>query len=317
MKNILKLLSILTVVLTMPFSFGARKIDEQKIREACPAQAAAPIQKQRTILIYSTTKGWNHVEGIAAAKLAFKNMGDKLGTWQTVISDELENLTKENLKKFDCIVLNNTTGMCFGEKPEVLKKMPKAEQEKIIKRSNEICKNLIDYVRNGGSILAVHAGVDCYNRNGFRNLEFTDMLGGEFISHPWCMDNVPVTFEIDDTQSPITKGIWQEDNFKINDEIYMLGESYNRKKCRVLMRINPKKSPITTNQGKKMQHLIRQDGDYATVYIKSFGKGRVAYSTVGHQENNYYDSKHQELYLRLLQFCCGDLKADTTPIEMK
>lgn len=313
MKRIITFLTIFVCV----FSYAKVKPDADlskkadAIYEACPKAPAVKVLKPRKILIFSRTKGWRHTEGIPAAKMAYKYMGDKLGTWQTVISDDLENFTPENIKQFDCIVLNNSTGMCFGESPKELAKMPEAERKAILKKSDEICANVIEYVKNGGSIFAIHGGVDCYNHKNIRNDAFVEMLGGEFISHPWFIDNKPVTFVIDDMQSPITKGIWDTDNFKIRDEIYLLGKSYDRKKCRVLMRIDTKRSPIT----RKGQNKIYPEGDYATAYIKSFGKGRIAYTVIGHAENNYLDKKCQEFHLRMLQFCCGDLKADTTSID--
>ena len=281
-----------------------------KIYNACPKSAVKPI-KPRTILIFSKTEGWRHHEGIPAVKLAFKNIGDKLGTWQTVISDDLENFTAENLKKFDCVVLNNSTGMCFGKNPKLTAKLPEAERKAIKDKSDKICKNLIEYVKNGGSIFALHGGVDCYQYKNIENEEFINMLGGSFKSHPWYISNAPVTFVVDDTQSPITKGIWEGDNFKIRDEIYLLGRGYDRKTCRVLMRIDTKRSPITH----KGQNKIYPEGDYATAYIKSFGKGRIAYSVIGHDERNYFDPKVQEFHTRMIQFCCGDLQADTASIE--
>ena len=313
MKKIITLLTAFVCVVSFakvkPDADLSKKVDA--IYSACPKAPAVKNSVSRKILIFSRTKGWRHTEGIPAVKLAFKYMGEKLGTWQTVISDDLENFTPENLKKFDCIVLNNSTGMCFGESPKDLAKMPQEKREAILKKSDEICANIINYVKNGGSVFALHAGVDCYNHKNIRNSAFVEMLGGEFISHPWYISNKPVTFVIDDTQSPITKGIWSGDSFKIRDEIYLLGKSYDRKKCRVLMRIDTKRSPITT----KGQNKIYPEGDYATAYIKSFGKGRVAYSVIGHADNNYVDPKVQEFHMRMLQFCCGDLQADTTSIE--
>ncbi len=314
-----KIVLILTIFISI-FSYAKVKPDVDlsdkinAIYSACPNAPAAKVLKARKILIFSRTKGYRHTSGIPAAKIAYKHMGEKLGTWETVISDNLENLSAENIKQFDCIVLNNSTGMCFGENPNVLEKMTESERNAIIKKSDEICANIIEYVKEGGSIFAIHAGVDCYNRKNIRHDAFVDMLGGDFISHPWFINNEPVTFVIDDMQSPITKGIWDTDNFKIRDEIYLLGKSYDRKKCRVLMRIDTKRSPITTQKGQK--NKIYPEGDYATAYIKSYGKGRVAYTAIGHAENNYLDSKYQELHLRMLQFCCGDLSADTSSIEI-
>lgn len=292
------------------------KFNENQLKaleNACPKSAAATPKKERNILIFSKTSGFRHKGGIPAAKVVFRNMGDKLGIWKTTISDDLANFEPENLKKFDCIVLNNSTSICFGPALEQFKKMSKDEQAKVRAASDRICKNIIDYVRNGGGIVAVHAAVDSYNYDIIRNREFTDMLGGEFVAHPWYMSNAPTTMVIDDPDSPLVKGIWEIDGFKVTEEVYMLGSSYDRKKCRVLMRLDPSRSPLTT-AARENHTKLRPDGDFATAYVKSFGKGRVAYTTFGHDSNNYFNPKFQELYMRLTQFACGDLEADTSPV---
>ncbi len=314
MKKFILILSTLAFTLSFAQSKDADMSGKLKrIEAAAPNVAPAKPTKQREVLIFSRTCGFRHKGGIPAAKAAFKIIGEKLGTWNTTISDDLANFTPENLKKFDCVILNNSTAMCFGEPQAALAKMSKDQQAKVKERSDTICKNLIEYVKNGGGILAVHAAVDCYNYDKFRNREFTDMLGGEFVSHPWYLSNAPETIVIDDPNSPITKGIWDIDAFKVREEIYMLGSSYDRKKCRVLMRIDTSRSPVTTGM-REHNYKLRSDGDLATAYIKSFGKGRVAYTTFGHSDNNFLNPQILELYTRMAQFCCGDLKADTTPI---
>ena len=285
-----------------------------EILAACPKKPAVEPQQKRRVLMFSRTCGYRHRVGIPAAKLAFANMAHKLGLCELVISDDLANFAPEKLKTFDCVILNNSTGMCFGENYKQLLKKPEAERAAVFKRSDEICKNVMEYVRNGGGILAVHAGVDCYNNEGFRKDEYVNMLGGDFVAHPWYFGNLPVDIEIEDPQSPVLKGIWDSNRFKIKEEIYQLGVAYDRTKCRVLMHLDEKTSPIKDRKTGEIRH--HEAGDYATAYIKSFGKGRIAYTTIGHYDNNYYDPKVQEMYMRLLQFCCGDLKAETASMPL-
>lgn len=285
----------------------------ENIEAACPKRAAAAPRKPRKILVFSRTCGYRHKQGIPAAKLALSNMGEKLGVWSAKISEDLSDLSPESLAQYDCLVLNNTTGMCFGEPQQKMSKLPPAERAAVQKRSDEICKNVIEYVRNGGGIFAIHAAVDSYNYNAFRNRAYTDMLGGEFVAHPWYFSNAPVTLVIDDAQSPLVRGIWDGEAFKLREEIYMLGKSYARSKCRVILRLDKSRSPLTT-AARETRFAFRSDNDFAAAYVKTFGKGRIAYTTIGHADNNYYNPKVQEFFLRLAQFACGDLKADTSSI---
>lgn len=292
---------------------------KEAIAKACPSKAAASPKKARKILSFSRTTGWRHNTGIMGANEFLKNVSKNLGVFEIVYSEDPAEFDGDNLKKYDAVILNNATSTYLT--PLKDPKNPKAsdwnDEAKAV--SNKRCQNLIDYVNNGGGVFAIHAGVDCYNYPHNRNKAYTDMLGGEFISHPWGAGNPAETFVVDDPNSPITKGIWKNEAFKLQDEIYMVGNSFDRNKCRVLIRIDEFRSPLSnfgdgTYPPKKKN--VRTDGDVAMVWIKSFGKGRVAYGAYGHGWENYQRPEIQELYLRIAQFVCGDLKADTSSIAL-
>ena len=98
----------------------------ENLEAACPKRAAATPLKPRRILVFSRTCGYRHKQGIPAAKLALSNMGEKLGVWSAKISEDLSDLSPESLAQYDCLVLNNTTGMCFGEPQQKMSKLPPA-----------------------------------------------------------------------------------------------------------------------------------------------------------------------------------------------
>lgn len=76
--------------------FGQDRI--KKLHDASPAKAAVAPAKPRKMLIFSRTSGFRHYGGIVAAKEVLKHMGEKLGVWETVISDDVNEFTPENLK---------------------------------------------------------------------------------------------------------------------------------------------------------------------------------------------------------------------------
>ena len=180
MKKIIPILSVFAlsaqaVLFAADMQIKGKNLE--RLEAATPKTAAAKPQKQRNILVFSRTCGFRHEQGIPAAKLAFSLMGEKLGVWNAKISEDLADISPDKLSQYDCIVLNNTTGMCFGEPQPKMRKLSQAERAEVQKRSDEICKALVEYVRNGGGILAIHAAVDSYNYDPFRNREYTDMLG--------------------------------------------------------------------------------------------------------------------------------------------
>lgn len=59
--------------------------------------------------------------------------------------------------------------------------------------------------------------------------------------------------------------------------------------------------------------MKRTDGDYAVSWVQGVGKGRVFYSSLGHNHEIYSNPHMLKHYLAGIQFACGDLKADVTP----
>ncbi|MBE6414330.1 MAG: ThuA domain-containing protein [Verrucomicrobiaceae bacterium] len=285
--------------------------------KATPSKLVVVPKKTRKLLVYSRTNGYRHIAGIPAANEVLKYMGEKLGAWETVITDNPADITPENLKKYDALVLNSPTGACFGPWNHEYKKMSPEEQKKAIDVSKKHCDYVIEYVKNGGGLFGIHAAPDAYNYEHMLHLDYTKMIGGNFVSHPWYYKGPKYMLAVEDPKSPIVKGIWKYNAFMLQDEMYMVGDSFDRSKCRVLVRLVPELSYIPSEKARIEPPKVRDDGDFALVWIKSYGKGRVAYSGFGHADNNYSNPQLQELCMRLIQFVCGDLDADTTSIPMR
>ena len=59
--------------------------------------------------------------------------------------------------------------------------------------------------------------------------------------------------------------------------------------------------------------MKRADNDYAVSWVRSFGKGRVFYCSLGHDHPVFWDPAVVQHYLDGVQFALGDLPADTIP----
>ncbi len=280
-----------------------------KFEANLPLKAEVKPQKSRKVLVFSKTTSFRHYEGIAAGKFFVENTGIKTGAWETVISDDVSNFEKDKISQFDCIVMNNTTGSPFSEHDKVLEKMSEAEKNAVIARDKRLRDNLIEYVKNGGGLFGIHSATDTYRIGGKDRYEpYLEMIGGAFISHPWGSNETSVIV-IEDRSSPITKGVWEYNTY-MNDEIYMMdSQPYDRSKLRVLASLNLAKSPSA------YKSAMRSDRDIPVIWIKNFGKGRVAYGSLGHSQKPYLSHKEVPLmYMRLLQFACGDLPCDVTSL---
>ncbi|AWI09460.1 ThuA domain-containing protein [Ereboglobus luteus] len=312
MKRIITLCMVSLVCLAVgraqwyPFKPDPVITEEQaaRLHAVSPASAAVAPMKPRRVLVFSRTCEFRHNQGIATIKHLMRHTGEKTGAWEAVVSDDLANFEPAVLKGFACVVLNNSTGMFFAEPEPELEKMPPEQQARIKERDARLRDNLIDYVEAGGGLVAFHAGADAYHRTGQYYARFIDMIGGNFAGHPWTSNDTTVAL-VEDRDSPITRGLWPAGEFVMRHETYMFGDAFDRSKLRVLMALDMERSPKRKN--------ARADGDCALVWIKRHGRGRVAYSGFGHNMNIFLIPGVQDLHMRLVQFACGDLAADTAP----
>jgi type 1 glutamine amidotransferase len=80
----------------------------------------------------------------------------------------------------------------------------------------------------------------------------------------------------------------------------------------VLLSIDVDKTDL--NQGRGcLKPCVRADNDYALSWIRSYGKGRVFYTSLGHDPIFFASPQLVDFFLRGVQFALGDLDADTTP----
>ena len=98
------------------------------------------------------------------------------------------------------------------------------------------------------------------------------------------------------------KGFWA------SDEIYQFNRGvYSRQKLRVLLSLDMN---VVKKKGS------RKDDDNAIAWIKTHGKGRVFYCSLGHNPRAFHDGRIVRFLLDGIQFALGDLEADATPSAM-
>ena len=335
LRNIL-IASLFVAVIVGAFAVGtsvaAKPQDLEKMSKAMPDKAPAKPAKARKVLIYSHCNGFTHGGAIAAAKIALPMMGKKTGAYEAVVSDDLANLTPDKIKQFDAIVLSNTTGELFTVKgprkprqpdPKRIKdaaKLKKA-QEKYTKElaayeaklkalesgpkidTEALRKSFMDWVKAGGGVIGIHAATDC----SYKWKEYGEMMGGYFAGHPW---NMPVPIKNDDPKNPINAA-FEGKGFTVADEIYQFNRGvYSREKQRVLLSLDM--NTIKKKGGS------RKDNDYAISWVKTHGKGRVFYCSLGHRGEIFWNPLVLKHYLAGIQWAMGDLKeVSTTPNPLK
>ncbi|NQT02315.1 MAG: ThuA domain-containing protein [Planctomycetes bacterium] len=257
----------------------------QKIESAIPRRATIRTSEPRKMLVFWRCEGFFHTS-IPVVNKALELMGEKTGAYDVVITDDYSVFTPRKLRQFDAVCLNNTTGLMFD-----------------LKGTPERCKALMDFVKSGKGIIGVHAATDNFNQWP----EGREMMGGKFTGHPWGGGGT-WAIKIDEPDHPLMKA-FKGEGFKINDEIYRTDPPlYSRDKQRVLMSLDMSDSTTRNVKGFKPT-----DTDTGISWVKTWGKGRIFYCSLGHNDHIFWNRAILRHYLDGIQFAFGDYKVDTKP----
>jgi type 1 glutamine amidotransferase len=259
------------------------------IHAAVPTQAQAKPKKPRKLLVMDLNVAYPGHGSIPAANLAIELWGKKTGAYQAVFSNDLDNLKYPRIKEFDAVFLNNTVGQIFPD-PNVR-------------------AGLMRFIQEGGGLGGYHgtphASIDW--------TEFGDMLAARAGSHRSPDERVIV--KIDDPTSPLTAA-FEGREFEFFDEFYRFtSPPYSREKVHVLLSFNTEKTDL--HQLPNCDICVRADNDYPIAWIRGFDKGRIFYTTVGHNSTVFESPAMAKFFLAGIQFILGDLEADTTPSMKK
>jgi len=159
--------------------------------------------------------------------------------------------------------------------------------------------DLLSFVRDDGKgFVAAHSGATGF----FSWPEFGEMLGGRFDEHPWGITDATVVVE--DPQFPAMKDF--PSPLVVRDEHYQLKE-FSRDKVRVLARLDA----ATVDLKQPLVH--RTDGDFPVAWAKTYGAGRVFYSTLGHERVLWDSAPIQKMYFNAIRWALRLVDGDSTP----
>ena len=137
-------------MISPPQSQTPKPEDVQKMLAALPSSAPAKPVKPRKVLVLCKCAGFVH-SCIPLAAKTIESLGSKTGAWTTTVSYDSSVITADNLKQYDLVFLNNTTGFFLDDPdPGVTAARKKA---------------LLDFVRSGKGLAGVHAASDSYHRS--------------------------------------------------------------------------------------------------------------------------------------------------------
>jgi type 1 glutamine amidotransferase len=172
---------------------------------------------------------------------------------------------------------------------------------------------LFDHVAGGGALVGLHSAGDTFHSqergggNNPRRLQryrpcgdaadpYCQMLGGEFIRHgPQQVAGATVV----DPKFPGFGGLGAE--LRVMEEWYSLKDFATNDHVLLVM-----------------QTAGMQGGDYARppyplAWVRTHGKGRVAYHAMGHRDDVWDSAAFQSMLVGLLNWAAGKAEADVTP----
>ena len=123
--------------------------DVARMINALPAQAFVKPAQPRKVLVLSKANGFVH-SCIPLAAKTVEEMGLKTGAWTTTVTYDSAAITADNLKQYDLVFLNNTTGEFLND----------ADANVTAARK----KALLDFVRSGKGLAGIHAAGDAYHK---------------------------------------------------------------------------------------------------------------------------------------------------------
>ncbi len=250
------------------------------------AQSPAPRVFSRHVLAWADVRNGYQHESISHALSTIERLGWESGLYDTIIRTDSQSITKSpilfkqgtgiasgeqflarNLNYFDAIFF-------FGVREADLTPEQRAD--------------LLSFVRDDGKgFVATHAGATGF----FSWPEFGEMLGGRFDEHPWGVSEATVVVE--DATSPMSRHLPK--SFAVTDEHYQL-KDFSRSKLHVLARLDASKLDL------KAPLVHRTDADFPVAWTKTYGKGRVFYSTLGHPRELWDTPWLQQMYFQALKW---------------
>ncbi len=257
----------------------------KKIEAAIPRQAYATPKKPRKLLVIDACLAGMSHDTIPLVNTMLESMGRITGAWQTELNNDLNNLKYPKVSDYDGVFLNDNVGELLPD-PAVR-------------------AGLARFVREGGGLGGVH-GTPWASRNWD---EFGVMIGAKNAPHRIEQG----VMKVYDRTSAIVKP-FAEKPLDFREEYYRFQhDGPNRLRwedVRVLLTVDLDEPAI---EPRPWTGYKRPDNVYPVTWIRSYGKGRVFYSSLGHMPDTFMTPEIVGHFLAGVQFLLGDLEADTTP----
>jgi uncharacterized protein len=249
---------------------------------ALPCSALAQ-EKKRNLLVVGQSKGYQH-EAISTAMVTLYKLGHSSKLWNTYFRTDCTALTKKPLK-WGAKNLNSFDAVAFYTDGE----LDMDESQKA---------DLLSFIRDDGKgFIGIHSAAITF----LAWPEYGKMLGGYYDGHPW--GEFPAPLLVEDRAFPGMGRL--PPSFTLKDEIYQI-KDFSRDRVRVLLRLDAEKLDLTKKG-------VRKGSDFAVVWARNYGKGRVLYNGLGHNPEVWDRPEIQQMWVETVRWSMGMIPGDASP----
>ena len=255
---------------------------------AALAAAQRPAPPKHVLAWADVRNGYQH-DSISHAVATIERLGRESGAYDTFIRTDSQLITRRE------ITFKIGTGIATGEQ-FLARNLNYFDAifffgVREIELSPDQRADLLSFVRDDGKgFVAAHSAATAF----FSWPEFGDMLGGRFDEHPWGIAEGTVV--VDDPKFPAMRHF--PPRVVVRDELYQI-KDFSRDKIHVLAHLDASRLDLR-------QPLVhRTDGDFPVAWSKSYGKGRVFYSILGHGADDWDNPLLQQMYFQAIRWSLG------------
>lgn len=229
---------------------------------------AAWAQQQPQHILYCThSAGYRH-DAIPLSQMVLRQLGENSGLFDVTVTEDMAEFTTARLARYAAVMFYTT-----GE-------LPMSAAQKAA---------LLDFVRSGRGFLGAHCATDTF----YEWSDYRELIGGYFDGHPWHQS---VRVEVADPASPLVSFLGR--SFEIKDEIYQIRD-FDERGSQVLLRLDP--ASVDLNR----DGVRRRSYGWPLAWTRSYGRGRVFYTALGHEQAVWQDARFQRLLLNAIRWSIG------------
>ena len=214
------------------------------------------------------------------------NLGRSSGRWDTYFRTDCTAITKKplkwgakNLNAFDAVVFFTDGDLDMDDSQKA---------------------DLLSFIRDDGKgFIGIHSAAITF----VSWPEYGKMIGGYFDGHPWGEFDAPLVVE--DAAFPGHEALAPRGSHSRTRSTRSRTSRATTSACCCAS------TPSKVDLSRKGVH--RKDKDFAVIWARDYGKGRVLYNGLGHTREVWDRPEIQKMWLEMVQWSMGLIPGDATP----